>query len=1140
MKHLKTFLQNISLFLLLQAGLTCMFMNESRASTKTSVKSGDWTDASLWSPSGVPSSSDNAVIAATHTVTIDNDNTIQNLTVNAGATLLWNQDKRITINGNFTVNGTATMNKGEITLSSPGLAFVLGPSSVFTWDPGTNTSASATLFTRGAENFSSTSTLIIKNWYNYTLALGSVITGNFGNLVMNSPGALSSIVEWNQNNEFQTHQILGTLTVDQGWVTLDKSGSISSTAIGNIVLTSVNSSFYGHNGTHPGSFTIATGSVTNNGGIFYGLNNGNGNVSINVSGNFTNIGNVKIINNSGVLNVCNGNANFIVNGTFLQSTGDTRFIYNVTTLASGTFTAVFGNLSLTGGIFMGQTGCHVSGGTSSFTINNNCTINFSSTTDKFRCTSLSSIGVSVNNAKVNFTVGGNLVFSGPGLAEFTSSASSGSETIQIGGNLQINSGVVSFNYGTSAAAHATTLAITGDLIVNGGTCFLSRNSGSIDITIGGNILISSGTLALKGNSGVCTSTIAGNFTQSGGYFYLHSNGTTSTPNPVTLNVNGTFSQSAGTFSFDDNSSNSSAEHILNLGGSQYSIGGSGIITHAGAGSCTVFGVMRFTKSGTQVYSRTANTHLMQQVRIEIAAGSDLNIGTGNLVLASSNTAALNLLRIYSGALLSLNDKQIVSEGTYSYSGLTVDSAGVISIQHPGGLYNGGNAAAISASGNMNFTLDSNSVVEYSGSVNQIITGLGNGIATSSNQNYGILKINKSGSSYAALSASNVTVRSQIRLENGELRLAGNTLVLMNGQSSGISRNKGYLYSEDDAGILIWKQMTTETHEVPFGLNATTYIPILFSPVSGKTADIEFATRGTPPSNKPFPSVVGMNLSVAGADASVSKIIDRWWRISATGITANVTLSYPATENTLSPELATGNLSILNWETDHWSEPHGSGSGVNTGIGKVSAINVTGFTQWVIVSNTVTLPIQLAYFNANVSGNEVLINWATATEVNNSYFNVERSTDGIQYESIEIVNGAGNSSSLISYGVTDKKPLNGLSYYRLKQTDFDGKFSYSNVEAVHYSVIPGAAIKIETAGPNPFSDSFTINFSVENDGDVEFLLLNSNGQLLYTEKIKVHKGNNQYTYTDQRNLEKGIYIMNLICNEEKASRKMIKE
>ncbi|MBK6839033.1 MAG: hypothetical protein IPG90_12930 [Bacteroidetes bacterium] len=120
-----------------------------------------------------------------------------------------------------------------------------------------------------------------------------------------------------------------------------------------------------------------------------------------------------------------------------------------------------------------------------------------------------------------------------------------------------------------------------------------------------------------------------------------------------------------------------------------------------------------------------------------------------------------------------------------------------------------------------------------------------------------------------------------------------------------------------------------------------------------------------------------------------------------------------------------------------------------------------------------MPIELAYFTANVTGKEVLLSWATATETNNSFFNIERGTDGISYESIQQINGAGNSTSFLTYGVTDKNPIEGTSYYRLKQTDFDGKYSYSNVEVINYTSSLANKILINSIGPNPFKDNFTI-------------------------------------------------------------------
>lgn len=82
---------------------------------------------------------------------------------------------------------------------------------------------------------------------------------------------------------------------------------------------------------------------------------------------------------------------------------------------------------------------------------------------------------------------------------------------------------------------------------------------------------------------------------------------------------------------------------------------------------------------------------------------------------------------------------------------------------------------------------------------------------------------------------------------------------------------------------------------------------------------------------------------------------------------------------------------------------------------------------------------------------VIIAWATASESNNDYFTVERSKDGISFEAIVEVDGAGNSDNyFLNYKVTDFSPFEGTSYYRLKQTDFDGKFALSDVKAVNFN------------------------------------------------------------------------------------------
>jgi hypothetical protein len=98
--------------------------------------------------------------------------------------------------------------------------------------------------------------------------------------------------------------------------------------------------------------------------------------------------------------------------------------------------------------------------------------------------------------------------------------------------------------------------------------------------------------------------------------------------------------------------------------------------------------------------------------------------------------------------------------------------------------------------------------------------------------------------------------------------------------------------------------------------------------------------------------------------------------------------------------------------------------------------------------TSTLPIELLFFNAKPQDKTVQLSWETASELNNNYFTIERSADGIQFEELKTVAGAGNSSQNSSYTEMDLSPYQGISYYRLRQTDFNGQYSYSSVVAVN--------------------------------------------------------------------------------------------
>lgn len=114
-----------------------------------------------------------------------------------------------------------------------------------------------------------------------------------------------------------------------------------------------------------------------------------------------------------------------------------------------------------------------------------------------------------------------------------------------------------------------------------------------------------------------------------------------------------------------------------------------------------------------------------------------------------------------------------------------------------------------------------------------------------------------------------------------------------------------------------------------------------------------------------------------------------------------------------------------------------------------------------------LPVELLHFSAMPHGGQVQLQWATASELNNAGFHVERSSDGVRFEAIAEVEGMGTTPMLTNYAAEDRAPLHGLSYYRLRQTDLDGTVTWSEAVATIMSTIRTAAY------PNPVRSVLTV-------------------------------------------------------------------
>ncbi|OQY71329.1 MAG: hypothetical protein B6D44_13180 [Ignavibacteriales bacterium UTCHB2] len=139
--------------------------------------------------------------------------------------------------------------------------------------------------------------------------------------------------------------------------------------------------------------------------------------------------------------------------------------------------------------------------------------------------------------------------------------------------------------------------------------------------------------------------------------------------------------------------------------------------------------------------------------------------------------------------------------------------------------------------------------------------------------------------------------------------------------------------------------------------------------------------------------------------------------------------------------------------------------------------VSGTTNggvWVYTDTTI-IPVELTGFTATANNGSVELNWTTATELNNSGFEVERSVDKNNFEKIGFVPGFGTTSEKRSYSFVDNKVSNGKYFYKLKQIDLDGSYKYSDI--VEANVVQLLTYSLEQNYPNPFNPTTKIKFTI---------------------------------------------------------------
>lgn len=168
-----------------------------------------------------------------------------------------------------------------------------------------------------------------------------------------------------------------------------------------------------------------------------------------------------------------------------------------------------------------------------------------------------------------------------------------------------------------------------------------------------------------------------------------------------------------------------------------------------------------------------------------------------------------------------------------------------------------------------------------------------------------------------------------------------------------------------------------------------------------------------------------------------------------------------------------------------------------------------------------LPVELVEFSVKPTPAGAFVTWATQSESNNDYFTIQRSSNGIDFEDMVRINGAGTSAATINYGFTDTKPLNGISYYRLKQTDFDSQYSYSSVQSVLFNA-PMQKFDIFKSSKTKLSVHFS---EVETANRIT--IYTTEGELIFDQSVPA----GYHIYNIEKELRTGVYVVN---NEYKGS------
>ncbi|MFN8116464.1 MAG: T9SS type A sorting domain-containing protein [Bacteroidia bacterium] len=405
------------------------------------------------------------------------------------------------------------------------------------------------------------------------------------------------------------------------------------------------------------------------------------------------------------------------------------------------------------------------------------------------------------------------------------------------------------------------------------------------------------------------------------------------------------------------------------------------------------------------------------------------------------------------------------------------------------------------------TAGATSTINLLGTSSSSITG-------SASETLGSLAINKTGT--VTIPASKVVqIAGDGNFTSGIVNQNG-TLRFLNGATTSSANNSSYVN-----GQVI--KVGTQAFTFPVGAGGF-YRPISISAPS--VATDHFTAQY-------FLADASPSYTHTSKDATIDHIGRcEYWILNRTGGSSNVsvTLSWDATSCGVT-NLA--DLLVARWDAGQakWKNEGNGGTTGNTTSGTiVSSGAVSVFSPFTLASLTTAnpLPIELVSFGCSNSKNSNTLNWITATESNNDYFAIERSASGAEFVQIAKVDGAGNSLNTLHYSYKDQNPIKGLSYYRLKQVDFNGKFTYSEICSVNNDGDGNISFY-----PNPVRNSLTIDYEFTEKPKSNIITVTDvTGKLVSVSS----SFSNSKVSLDCSDLAEGIYFLKVLIGDKEVVNK----